>query len=110
MDQQQEEVGYPRHRARQVAECDDLWPVAMPAFPGGEERHAGPGGVTAAGAAHVEMAAALTLARLGVALAQAARDLADQTAHLFDLPRFDPRQRRVGQDFVAQVFGFLAPV
>ena len=30
--------------------------------------------------------------------------------HLLDLPRLDPRQRRVGQNFVAQVFGFLAPV
>ena len=51
------------------------------------------------------MAAALPLARLGVALAQAACDLADQPPHLLDLPRLDPRQWRVGQDFVAQVFG-----
>ncbi len=30
--------------------------------------------------------------------------------HLLDLPRLDPRQRRVAQNLVAQVFGFLAPV
>ena len=56
------------------------------------------------------MAAALALARLGVALAQPPRDLADQSAHLLDLPRLDPGQRRIAQDLVAQIFGFLAAV
>jgi hypothetical protein len=110
VDQQQEEIGHPRHRTRDVAECYDLRPVAVPAFPGGEERYAAPGGVAADGAANVEMAAALPLAWLGVALAQPAGDLADQMPHLLDLPRLDPRQRRIAQNLVAQVFRLLAPV
>ncbi len=56
------------------------------------------------------MAAALAFAGLAVALAQAPRDGADQGLHLLDLPAFKPRQRGVAQDFVAQVFAFLAPV
>ena len=110
VDQQQEEIGDPRHRAGDVAKRDDLRLVAVPSFPGGEEGHAAPCGVAPEGPAHVEMAAPLALARLAVALAQPARDLADQMPHLLDLPRFDPRQWRVAQDFVAEVFGFLAPV
>ena len=58
----------------------------------------------------VEMAAPLPLARLAVALAQPPRDGADQGLHLLDLAAFEPRQRRVAQDFVAQVFGLLAAV
>ena len=56
------------------------------------------------------MAAALALARFRVALAQAAGDLADQRAHLLDLPRLDPGERRVAQNLVAQVFGLLAAI
>src|SRR5580692_11524923 len=101
VDQQQEEIGNLCDRARDVANRDDLGPVAAAALPGGEEGNAAPGGIAAHGAAHVEMAAALPLARLAVALAQATRDLPDQPAHLLDLARLDPRQRRVAQDFVA---------
>src|SRR5665213_3715892 len=110
VDQQQEEIGNFGYRARDVAKRYDLRPVAVLAFPGRQERNAAPGGVAAHGAANVEVAAALTLARLAVALPQAPRDLPDQAAHLLDLPRLDPRQRRVAQDFVAQVFGLLASV
>ena len=56
------------------------------------------------------MAAALALAGLAVTLAQPSRDGVDQGLHLFDLPSFKPRQRRVAQDLVAQVFAFLAAV
>src|SRR5438105_1680343 len=110
VDQQQEEIRNPGHRPRDVADRDDLRLVAMPPLPGGEERDAAPGGVAADGPAYIEMAAALALARLAVALAQPAGDLADQEPHLLDLTRFDPRQRRVAQDLVAEVFGFLAPI
>jgi hypothetical protein len=56
------------------------------------------------------MAAALPLARLAEAFAQAPRHLADQRAHLLDLARLDPGERRIAQDFVAEVLGFLAAV
>ena len=56
------------------------------------------------------MAAALALARLAVALTQATGDLADQMPHLLDLPRLDPRQRRIAQDLVAQVLGLFPPI
>src|SRR3954447_7678990 len=107
VDQQQEEIRHPRHRAGYVAQRDDLWPVSMLAFPGGQERNAAPRRVAPQGAAHVEMAAALPLAWLAVAFAQAPRDLADQGAHLLDLTRLDARQRRIAQNLVAQVFRFL---
>src|SRR5438876_11995728 len=110
VDQEQEEVRYLGDRARDIADRDDFWLVAVPPFPGGEERHAAPGGVAADGPAYVEMAAALALARLTVALAQTAGDLADQEPHLLDLARLDPRQRRVAQDLVAQVLGLFAAV
>src|SRR6266702_4999648 len=92
VDQQQEEIRNLGHRPRDVAERDDFWFVAVPPLPGGQERHAAPGGVAADGPAYIEMAAALALARLAVALAQAAGDLADQQPHLLDLTRLDPRQ------------------
>ncbi len=82
----------------------------MLALPGREEGDAAPRGVAPQGPAHIEMAAALALARLAVALAQPARDLANQMPHLLDLPRLDPGQRRVAQDLVAQIFGFLASI
>src|ERR1700744_5723607 len=82
----------------------------MAALPGGEERHAAPGGVAAKRTADIEMPAALALARLGIALAQPSRDLADQRAHLLDLPGLEPRHRRVPQDLVAQILGLLAAV
>jgi adenylosuccinate lyase len=82
----------------------------MLALPGGEEGHAAPGRVSPQRAADVEMAAALALARLGVALAQAAGDLADQRAHLLHLARLDAGKRRIAQDLVAQVLGLLAAV
>ena len=41
------------------------------------------------------MSAALTLARLRIALAQAARDLADERAHFRDLAPLDARERRI---------------
>src|SRR4051794_30598921 len=110
MDQEQEEIRDARDRARDIADRDDLRLVAMPALPGGEKRHAAPGGVAAKRAADVEMAATLSLARLGIALAQAARDLPDQRAHLFDLSRVDARQRRVAQHLVAQILRFLAAI
>src|SRR3954464_6309460 len=56
------------------------------------------------------MAAPLALARLAVALPQAAGDLADQMPHLLDLPRFDPRQWRIAQNLVTEIFCLLAPV
>src|SRR5207237_8883690 len=90
VDQQQEEIRNPRHRTRDVAECYDLWSVAVPAFPGGEKRYAAPGGISPDGAANVEMAAALALARLAVALAQATGGPADQLPHRPDLPRLHP--------------------
>src|SRR5438105_15265021 len=95
VDQEQEEIRHPRHRAGDVAQRHDLWPVAMLALPRGEEGDAAPRRVAPQRPAHVKMAAALALARLAVALAKPARDVADQGAHLLDLPRFDPRQRRV---------------
>src|ERR1700682_4392627 len=110
VDQEQEEIGNPRHRPRDVAEGHDLRLVAMLALPGGEEGNAAPRGVAAQRPAHVEMAAPLVFARLAVALAQAACDLANQTPHLLDLPRLDPGQWRVAQDLVAEVLGFLTPV
>src|SRR4029077_3285669 len=110
VDQQQEEIRNPRHRTRDVAEGNDLRLVAMLALPGGEERNAAPRGDTASGPANNAMAAALPFARLAVALAQAACDLANQMPHLLDLPRLDPGKRRVAQDLVAQIFGFLASV
>src|SRR5258707_13643718 len=82
----------------------------MLAFPGREEGNAAPRGVAAQRPTHIEMAAALPLARLAVALAQPARDLANQMPHLLDLARLDPRQWRVAQNLVAQILGFLTPV
>src|SRR5690349_14790286 len=82
----------------------------MLALPGGEEGHAASGGVAAQRAADVEMAAALALARLRIALAQAAGDLANEGAHLRDLAPLDPGERRVAQDLVAEVFGLLAGI
>ena len=58
----------------------------------------------------IEMAAALALAGLAVTLAQPPRDGADQGLHLLDLPAFKPGKRGVAQDFIAQVFAFLAAV
>ena len=110
VDQQQEEIRDAGDRTGDVAQRHDPGPVAMLALPGGEEGNAAPGGISSQRAAHVEMAAALALARLRVALAQAAGDLADQRAHLLDLPRLDPGERRVAQNLVAQVFGLLAPI
>ena len=73
----------------------------MTALPGGEEWHAAPGGISANGAADIEMAAALALARLAEAFAQAPRDLTDQQPHLRDLTLLQPRHRRIAQDLVA---------
>src|SRR5215207_11664356 len=84
VNQQQEEIRHPRHRAGDVAQRHDFWPVAMFPFPRGEEGHAAPRRVAPKSPADVEMAAALPLARLAVTLAQPARDIADQRAHLLD--------------------------
>ncbi len=110
VDQQQEEIRHLGHRARDIADRHDLGPVTPTAFPGGEEGNAAPGDVAADRAANVEMTAALALARLAVALAQPARDLADQCAHLLDLPWLQLIEWRVAQDLVAQLFLFFAPV
>ena len=56
------------------------------------------------------MAAPLALARLAVTLAQPPRDGADQSLHLLDLAAFEAGERGVAQDFMAQVFAFLAPI
>jgi len=69
VDQEQEEIGDPRHRARDVAECDDFRAVAAPSLPGGEEGNPAPRGVAPDGPPYIEMAAPLPLARLAVALA-----------------------------------------
>src|SRR5438309_11502930 len=110
VDQQQEEVGHLRHRSRDIAECHDLRPVAVPALPGCEERNAAPGGIAPQRLSGVEMATPLALARLAVALAQPSCDGADQGFHLFDLAALEAGERRVAQDFMTEVFGFLAPV
>src|SRR6185437_7552147 len=73
-------------------------------------RNAAPRRVTPQSPPDVEMTAPLSFARLAVALAQASRNLTNQKAHLLDLVRLDLGQRRVAQDFVAQVFRFLAAI
>jgi len=82
----------------------------MAAFPRGEERHAAPGGVATKRPSGVEMPAPLALAGLAVALAQPSRDGTDQDLHLLDLAALEAGERRATQDFVAEIFGFLASV
>src|SRR5437762_14287770 len=110
VDQEQEEIGHLRHRSGDIAQRHDLRPVAVAAFPRGEERHAAPGGVATKRLSGVEMPAPLALAGLAVALAQPSRDGTDQNLHLLDLSALEAGKRRVTQDFVAEVFGFLASV
>ena len=107
---QQEEIRNPRHRAGDVAQRDDLRLVAVAALPGGEERHAAPGGVAsdACGERRDGRGAGACAAWSSVRAAGARSG--GSAPHLLDLPRLDPRQRRIAQDLVAQVFGFLAPV
>src|SRR5882724_3106969 len=103
VDQQQKEVGHLRHRSRDIADRHDLRPVAVAALPRGEEWDATPGGVAPKRPPDVEMPAALALAGLAVTLAQPSRDGADQGLHLLDLPALEARERRVAQDFMAEV-------
>ncbi len=110
VDQQQEEIRDPGDRSADVAQRDDPRLLAMFALPSGQERNAAPCGVAADGTADVEMAAPRPFARLAVAFAQPARDLADQQAHLLGLPLVELRHRRVAKDFVAQVFTLFAPI
>src|SRR4051812_3437980 len=110
VDQQQEEIGYLRDRAGDVADRNDFRPVAVLALPRREEGHAAPSCVAAERAADVEMAATLALARLRIALAQAACDLPDEGAHLGNLAPLDAGKRCIAQDLVTEIFGLLAGI
>ena len=82
----------------------------MAALPGGEEGDTTPGGVAPQRPPDIEMPASLAFSRLAVTLAQPPRDGADQGFHLLDLAALEAREGRVTQDFMAQIFAFLAPI